>query len=168
VSKELRSFAPVIDPDTRILILGTMPSIISLQKGEYYANPRNNFWRIVFAVFDRPQGLEQSPGYAEKIGFLRQNRIGLWDVLRECEREGSGDSEINGGVSNDLLELTSIYRNVRCICFNGQKARKLFFRSNDERSFTDVNFISLPSTSPANAGMPFNEKVEKWRAIRNV
>ena len=98
-----------------------MPSTISLQRGEYYANPMNQFWRIISSVLGSTTD-PQYRSYADKTILLSTNGIGLWDVLKECERKGSGDPDIKNGVSNNFIEFLSEYSNVKCICFNGQKA----------------------------------------------
>jgi hypoxanthine-DNA glycosylase len=166
VTELLHSFSPIVDMNARVLILGTMPSTVSLAKKEYYANPRNHFWSIMYEVFDQSRYYSPTTPYSEKITFLKQNRVALWDVLEECERDGSGDLDIKNGKSNNFGKFLSEYRDIRCVVLNGQKANKLFFRANDERSFQDVKFLCLPSTSPANAGISFKEKVGKWRSLR--
>jgi methylated-DNA-[protein]-cysteine S-methyltransferase len=162
----LYSFVPIVDDRTRVLVLGTMPSAISLRKKEYYANPNNIIWTIIYEIFGGTQELGPSTKYEEKISYLKQKGIGLWDVLKECERKGSGDSEIKNGALNDFKGLISKYPDIRTICFNGQKARKLFFSFYDQGSFIGMKFINMPSTSPANASIPFEMKVEMWRNIR--
>ena len=165
MSEKLSGLAPIIEPDFKVLILGTMPSTISLQRGEYYANPMNQFWRIICSVLGSTTDPQQCCSYADKIILLRNNGIGLWDVLKECERKGSGDPDIKNGVSNNFVELLSEYSNVQCICFNGQKANQLFFKLNKKESFRKVKFYILPSSSSANARTSFNEKVEKWQIV---
>jgi hypoxanthine-DNA glycosylase len=162
----LHSMAPIIEADSRVLILGTMPSTISLQMREYYANPRNHFWSIMYAIYGTTPNTKPSLNYQEKLALLKQNQIGLWDVLKECERYGSGDPDIKNGALNDFSGFLATHPSIKCVCFNGQKASKLFFRKYDEKTFTSVKFFILPSTSPANAGVPFSEKVEAWRVIR--
>ncbi len=165
MSEKLCGLAPIIEPDSKILILGTMPSTISLQHGEYYANPMNQFWRIIYSVLGSPTDPQPCCSYADKTILLRNNGIGLWDVLKECERKGSGDPEIKNGVSNDFVKFLSEYSKIQCICFNGQKANQLFFKLNRKESFRKVKFYILPSTSSANARTSFNEKVGKWRVV---
>jgi methylated-DNA-[protein]-cysteine S-methyltransferase len=165
VTEILHALAPIVDIYSRVLVLGTMPSTISLQTGEYYANPRNQFWPILYKIFGL--SLDSQPGrnYVDKIAILQQNGIGVWDVLKECERDGSGDLMIKNGVTNNFVEMLANHPNIKCVFFNGQKANELFSKLNKERSFNDVKFLCLPSTSPANARVPFENKVECWRAI---
>jgi hypoxanthine-DNA glycosylase len=166
VSEIIHSLAPIINDDSRALILGTMPSVISLQKQEYYANPRNQFWSIIDAIYQPSQFSKPNRNYEGKIDILKQKRVGIWDVLKVCERDGSGDPDIKNGVSNNFIEMLTVYPNIKAVFFNGKKAYQLFFKLNDERSFKSIEFISLPSTSPANAGMSFKQKVESWYVVR--
>jgi hypoxanthine-DNA glycosylase len=165
LTARLHSLAPIVDPCARALILGTMPSTISLAKGEYYANPRNHFWYIVYEVLGS-KGPASLATYPEKIALLERNGIALWDVLEECERDGSGDPDIKNGRCNDFPKFFSEHPGIRCVFFNGQKASKLFLKGNGEGTFPEIRFQCLPSTSPANAGMPLKEKVGKWRSVR--
>src|ERR1035438_7814368 len=95
-------FPPIIDQNTEILILGSLPSDMSILKDEYYANPKNQFWRIIFAIFNNNEPLYK---YNEKVTLLLKNKIGLWDVLTEADRIGSLDSNIQREVLNDFSGL---------------------------------------------------------------
>ncbi len=94
----ITGFAPIVDEDSRVLILGSMPSEASLAKGEYYGHPRNAFWPLISALLGEPM----RSSYAARVDMLRRNGIALWDVVASCEREGSGDAAIRRVVVNDF------------------------------------------------------------------
>jgi hypoxanthine-DNA glycosylase len=161
MAKRVRSLDPVIDENSRVLILGTMPGPNSLEKREYYANPRNQFWKIIYRVMDKSE--EPASGYEEKIKFLREKGIALWDVLESCEREGASDSIIRNGQPNDFKALLRQYPNLQRIFFNGVQAKKLFGKV-DGIDPNLVNEKPLPSTSPRNT-QALELKTEKWKGI---
>ena len=152
-------FAPVIDDNSKILILGSMPGIISLEKNQYYANKRNQFWKIISHLYD-----DKLPdNYELRINFLLKHGIGLWDVIKTCERKGSLDSDIKTPVINDFNNIFRKYPGIKKVFFNGGKAyevfRKIFI---SERHCPEL--IRLPSTSPAHA-VKFEEKLNDWKKI---
>jgi hypoxanthine-DNA glycosylase len=155
----LEAFPPIISPDARILILGTMPSEISLERQEYYGNPRNQFWRIMQTLFNIPA----SGAYAERIAGLRNNNIALWDVLQSCERVGSLDSAIKNAIPNDFSGLFAGLPVLKIIAFNGQKANEWFERWARVDS-SHFQKLVLPSSSPA-AAMAFEKKVAAWATL---
>lgn len=146
-------------PDSQVLILGTMPGRESLLKGQYYANPRNDFWRLVFGIF----GVQLPPGiiYSQRIEFLRERRLAVWDVLHSCERTGSGDEGILSPAANDFESFFQANPGVRCLCFNGKKARELFEEMVRPTLTRGMGLITLPSSSPAHA-IAFGKKLENW------
>lgn len=156
------SFAPISKNDATILILGTMPGEQSLKLQQYYGHARNNFWKIMFLLFDE----NPSDNYKEKMNLLTQNKIALWDVLEACEREGSLDSAIKMEVANDFKTFLKQHPNIKHIYFNGQKAAAFF------KKYVPVtdgySFTTLPSTSPANAGKSFENKLNEWRIIKET
>lgn len=156
------SFEPIIDDKCKILVLGTMPSVISLRKQQYYGYYRNAFWRIMYALFDR----EPDDDYEKRKAFLLQHNIAVWDVLMTCEREGSSDSDIKNPVPNDFAALYIRYPNIRNVCFNGGPACRLYSRfvEKPEESGEVHSFYSLPSTSPAYT-LSFDKKLEKWKLL---
>lgn len=158
---------PTVDESSIGLILGTMPSTISLDLQEYYANPLNQFWKIIYTIFDSKSDLQTRPMYNEKIRFLKQRKIALWDVLEECERHNSEDVKIKNSTPNDFVRLFAEHPNIKHVYFNGQKAEKLFSRSNGHKNFDGIGFFSLPSTSPAYASMPIENKIRLWSIIRS-
>jgi double-stranded uracil-DNA glycosylase len=157
------SFAPVSRPDAHVLILGTLPGAESLRRQQYYANRQNAFWRIlgdvVGAVPDTP--------YEQRLESIQSAGLALWDVCASARRQGSLDVNIRDMQPNDFAGFFRAHRNIALICFNGQTAAKLFARFvvpdlSDEAG--KIARKSLPSTSPAHAGMRFEQKLALWRA----
>ena len=158
------SFAPIIDGNTRILVIGTMPGAVSLERQEYYAHERNLFWKIVSEAFCGGRGFAS---YEEKKACLADNQIGLWDSVQSCHRVGSLDSAIKNAVPNDFAALLKQYPQVQRLLFNGQKAFGLFERFSPD-ILEYVDYEVLPSTSPANAAVPYEKKLELWlEALRS-
>jgi len=147
------------DPGAEILILGTMPSVESMRRAEYYAHPRNAFWRIMGEAF----GFPSDAPYEERLAALRKNKVALWDVVGSCVRPGSLDSDIRDVTPNDFEAFFKARPKIRRILFNGQAARTLFLRHTKGMGIPDVPMIVLPSTSPANAGTSHAEKLSAWR-----
>lgn len=154
----IKSFAPVIDERTRILILGTMPGEASLKAGEYYGHKQNAFWKIMARRFN---GGREWVDYADKISCLCRNGVGLWDNLKYCSREGSLDSDIKNPQPNDLAALLAKYPGVRKLLFNGKKSYE-FFRRFQAPLLERYAFAVMPSTSPANATVSGEEKYRQW------
>jgi TDG/mug DNA glycosylase family protein len=157
----ISSFEPIIDKECKIMILGTMPGVKSLEKQEYYGHERNAFWKIIYSLFRN----ELTNDYSHKKSFLLQHNIALWDVLNACYREGSSDSNIKNPIPNDFNNLFKHYPNIKAIYFNGEPAEKLFKRF-VSKTLGDINILSyrLPSTSPANT-IKFERKLEQWEKI---
>jgi len=157
----ISSFEPIIDKDCKILILGTMPGVKSLEKQEYYGHERNAFWKIIYSLFQN----ELKSEYSQKKAFLLEHNIALWDVLKSCYREGSSDSNIKNPIPNDFGELFKQYPNIKAIYFNGEPAEKLYKRF-VSKALGDIKILlyRLPSTSPANA-IKFEQKYEQWKQI---
>lgn len=156
------SFPPVINPNARILILGTLPGEESLKQQQYYANPRNQFWRIMQAIF----GTSSAAPYAERIAHLQQQKIALWDVLHSCERIGSLDSAIRNPIPNDFTSLLAKNPDLQVIAFNGTKAAKWFHRW-AKIDTSSLKVFRLPSTSPA-ATIAFEKKCAAWTILQGV
>jgi len=162
------SFPPIAAPDARVLVLGTIPSIASLAKQQYYGHPRNAFWRIMGRLF----GAERELPYEERKRRLRESGVAVWDVLRECYREGSLDSAIEeeSESPNDFVWFFRTHGHIHSVFFNGQKAETAFRRHvlstlSDEREF---QFQRLPSTSTAHAGRSFSEKLAARRVVKRA
>jgi double-stranded uracil-DNA glycosylase len=156
------SFAPASTPAAKVLVLGTLPGQESLRRGEYYAHPRNAFWRIVEELFGIPEKSE----YAERLRLLNAAWVALWDVCAAAHRPGSLDVSIKSETPNDFAAFLNAHRGVKLICFNGAKAAALFRKhvQLDE----GLRCVDLPSTSPANAAIPFSEKVKRWSVVKEA
>lgn len=154
----LTGFPPVIDHRTEILILGSFPGKASLTAQQYYAHPRNQFWRLISTLIN--EDLVILP-YDDKLKRLQAHSIGLWDVIAACAREGSLDSAIRLAQHNDFAQLKQECPNLRRVCFNGKTSGK------QEALFAQAGFETfiLPSSSPAYAMMTFEQKLTVWRGI---
>jgi hypoxanthine-DNA glycosylase len=152
----ISSFPAFVNSHTEILILGTMPGIASLDKQEYYAHPRNHFWKIIYTLFNNTP---ISVVFNEKIRFLQANRIGLWDVLENCERKGSLDVHIKNQTENDFESLFQEFPGIIKIVFNGKESYRYFV--NKFGQIEGVTYYVMPSTSPANT-MSFENKLKVW------
>ncbi|WP_397572722.1 DNA-deoxyinosine glycosylase [Silanimonas sp.] len=162
----IASFAPAIPAAPRALVLGSMPGLASLRAGRYYAHPRNAFWPLMQALFAVPS---RAP-YAERIAALGEAGVALWDVLAECEREGSLDSAIAPAsvAVNDIPGLLANHVGLRVIALNGGTAARLFDRHVAPAlgsRLAAMRVLRLPSTSPAHAARSFMEKAEAWAAL---
>ncbi|MBN9479491.1 MAG: DNA-deoxyinosine glycosylase [Bordetella sp.] len=154
-----RAFAPVVNARTRVLILGSLPGEASLKAAQYYAHPRNVFWRLIEGLTG--VGLTALP-YQARLEALLAHRAGLWDVIASAERKGSLDAAIRTPEAADLIALTRRLPDLRAIAFNGGTAARLGRRLLE--GATDAALIDLPSSSPAHA-RPFEEKLARWRAL---
>ena len=149
-------FAPIYDENSRILILGTMPSVKSREQGFYYGHKQNRFWKVLANVTrdTLPETIE------EKKAFLLRNHIAIWDVIKKCDIVGSSDASIKNAEVNDIAALVK-NTNICKIYANGSTAKKLY----DSLVKCDVDAILLPSTSPANASFSLDKLTEKWSVI---
>lgn len=154
------SFAPHVYPDTRLLILGSLPGVRSLAEQRYYAHPTNQFWRLVGEAIDRPLA---AMDYDERLAALRDAKVGLWDVIRTAERRSSSDSEIRGVEAQDLAALVATLPDLRMIAFNGGKAAAIGRRQLP--GLEGVEVVDLPSSSAANTG-GYAAKLERWLRLR--
>ena len=159
-------FPPVAAADARLLILGSIPGRESLRQQQYYAHPRNAFWPIIMEVF----GAAPDLAYSERLRLLTDHGIALWDVIDQCRRPTSLDSDIDP-VSvqvNDFARFLAAHRHIATICFNGTTAEATFRRR--ILPFLDLQhrtlaLLRLPSTSPANAGCSYADKLARWRSV---
>ena len=160
------SLPPVVDDRTRVLVLGSMPGEMSLRMQQYYAHPRNAFWRIMNDII----GVDVQADYPRRLEALRSAGIGLWDVLSFCERSGSLDSAIARDTmeANDFEALFTQYPGITRVFFNGAAAEQAFVRLVAPRIDLSVKWSRLPSTSPANAAMPYDAKLRAWRSVLDV
>jgi hypoxanthine-DNA glycosylase len=156
----LEGLPPIADTRARVLILGNMPSVMSLAAGEYYGNPRNAFWRIAAEVF----GFVADDAYAHRTDALRRHSVAVWDVLRHCRRVGSLDSAVepDSMVANDFGAFFAEHPSIGTVYFNGAAAERNFARL--VRVEAPVSYVRLPSTSPAHT-MSFADKLAAWRVI---
>ncbi len=154
-----KSFAPSIDNNSKVLILGSMPGVKSLEEQQYYAHPQNRFWKVMGHILGEPN-LDEFD-YDSKLKTLLKNNIALWDTIKSCRREGSLDSDIQNETPNDIRKLLKNYPNIKKICLNGNKSYSAF-----KKYFPDLlkkySCQKMPSTSPANARYSLEKLVEKW------
>lgn len=156
----LQGLPPIENPQARALILGSMPGGMSLRLGRYYAHPQNRFWRFMGDLV----GAEPSLPYQRRVELVREAGIALWDVLAQCEREGSLDSAIRAEVANDFGGFFGAHPNLVCVLFNGAKAEQSFRRhALPALGATTIELRRLPSTSPANASQAEAAKLQAWR-----
>ena len=157
-----RSFPPVVDERSLVLVLGTLPGEESLRRLEYYAHPRNLFWPIVCGLF----GGTAPSVYADRLRFILGQRIALWDVCESGERRASADATIRSEVPNRIDALLRAHPLIRAVAFNGSGARRLYERHFARRP--ELSYLALPSTSPAYASLSFADKLARWSALRDV
>lgn len=154
----IHSIEPVFDAESRVLILGTMPSPKSREVQFYYGHPQNRFWRVLVAVL----GEELPQSVPEKKAMLLRHRIALWDVLAECEITGASDSSIRNPVANDLSVILD-HAPVQAVFTTGATAWKLYTRL--QKPHTGIEAVRLPSTSPANCAVKMEALTEAYKAI---
>lgn len=157
----LKSLEPIVDDKSQVLILGTMPGVDSLKKQEYYGHSGNLFWKILGEVLN----IKFPEDYLEKKEMLLKHHITVWDMLKTCFRPGSLDVNITDEYPNDIKAFIEDHPQIRAIAFNGKDAAKYFGKH--IRSIEGIKLISLPSTSPANAGTSMEEKLKKWGQIND-
>ena len=153
-------FGPLYDKDSRILILGSFPSVASRKQNFYYGHPQNRFWKVLASLYSE----EVPETVAEKKAFLLRNRIALYDVIEECDIKGSSDSSIKNVVPTDLRIITEKARIEKIFC-NGHMAGRLFERYQSKE--TNIEMRILPSTSPANAACTLKKLTGEWAVILN-
>ena len=162
-----QSFAPVYDPGARILILGSLPGKRSIAEQGYYAHPRNAFWPIM----GRLLGIDYQQPYEARLLALKEYGVALWDVVGEAERPGSLDSAIvrQSVRYNPIPQLVAECPQLKLIVFNGGAAKELFRKAEKHwaESLSAVDKIRLPSTSPANAALSFDDKYRHWSKVLN-
>lgn len=156
--KVYHTFGSVYDKNSRILILGSMPSVKSREFGFYYMHPRNRFWPIIESLLNEPIPIS----IEEKISFLKRRRIALWDVVSCCEIKGSADASIKNAEPNDLEKLLK-ETEIKQIFTNGKTADKLYKTLYPKDLLPQP--ICLPSTSPANAAYSLLKLIDEWKII---
>jgi len=153
----LDGLGPVIDADTRVIVLGSFPGVASLRAQQYYGHPRNHFWAILGALWQMDL---LNAGYEQRLAAARTHGLGLWDVYASCRREGSLDSAIEDAQFNDLAALRRLAPGLRAIVHNGGESA----RAMRHTRALGLPVLRLPSTSPANASWSFERKLAAWRA----
>lgn len=157
---KIYSFPYIADQQSKILILGTMPSVRSLKLNQYYGHGGNHFWKIMFSLFNLPF----TKDYNERTSLLIKNKIALWDVLQHCQREGSADSAIKDEYSNDFASFFQQHPNITTVFFNGKKAKELFEKYNTLPN--NITPFELPSTSSANTWFTLEKKLGLWQIVK--
>ncbi|WP_294298781.1 DNA-deoxyinosine glycosylase [uncultured Chryseobacterium sp.] len=159
MSDRISSFPPIIDRSSRILILGSIPGVKSLEKQQYYGHPQNKFWKIIFELLNE----DFTDDYSKKIEVIKKHHIGLWDVIDSCERKGSLDSEIRNEEANRIEDLLEDHPNIKAIFCNGGKSFKNLQKILGKNYKIPV--FLLPSTSPLHT-VSFETKLEEWKKIK--
>jgi len=162
----LKSFSPIVGAKPKVLILGSMPSALSLSGQQYYGNPNNAFWWIMSEML----GFSLDLSYKKRTEQLKQSPFAIWDVLESCERQGSLDSSIvrESETPNNILQFLNNYPDVSLLAFNGGAAKKIYQRhcaasiNQVYSEKNDLEFVQLPSTSPAYASMKRDAKLKLW------
>lgn len=154
------SFAPVAADGMRVLILGSLPGEASLAAGRYYANPRNQFWRLVGGVIGRDVTVLD---YNARLACLREHGIGLWDSIGTATRSGSLDAAIREIEANPLAALVETLPDLRAVAFNGAKSAAIGAPLLADAR--DIALLRLPSSSPAHAALTFEAKLAQWSAL---
>lgn len=156
-------FPPIADRHARVLILGSMPGKESLRAQQYYAHPRNAFWKIMGDLI----GATPDLAYADRISILKAAGIAVWDVLATCTRRSSLDADIDANTMelNNFADFYSGYPLITGVFFNGALAEKFYVKHIGLNSSANLQYQRLPSTSPAHAGMPYAQKLHHWRVI---
>lgn len=150
---------PVYDENSKVLILGSFPSVKSRETAFFYGHKQNRFWRVIAGVFG--ENAPETTG--EKKAFLLEHNIAVWDVIHSCEITGSADSSIKNAVPNDINFIINESK-IERIFTNGKKADELYKKYIEQS--TGIKAECLPSTSPANAAWSLEKLIEKWKVIK--
>lgn len=157
----VHTFKPIYNQDSKILILGSFPSVKSRENNFYYGHPQNRYWKVLANVLD----VEVPQTEEEKKNMLLENHIAIWDVIHSCSIIGSSDNSIKDVVVNDFSEILQNSK-VETIYVNGGKAYELYHKYAEKN--TGIKAIKLPSTSPANAAWKLDRLCDTWRQIRQA
>ncbi len=166
MNENIQSFNYIATKEAKALILGSIPGVKSLEEVQYYAHPRNQFWKIMGELLDFDHTLE----YHERLAKLSSHNIALWDVIAQCDRSGSLDSAIKNQtiIPNDFNAFFNDHTQIKVILFNGQKAYNEFDKKvykNLEEKYQKIKRIAMPSTSPANAVKNYEQKLKCWNEL---
>ena len=151
------SFPPIIGNNSKILILGSFPSVLSVKNSFYYGNKRNQFWKIMNDIFQ-----ENATTNEEKEELVLRKGIALWDSVKRCERKNSSDSKLVVMEANNIRQLLRKYPRIHTLFFNGKKAFQVFQKAHKN---IPIYIQILPSTSPANAAMKYEEKLRIYKML---
>ena len=154
----LQGLPPVLDANTRVLVLGSFPGVASLRAQQYYGHPQNHFWKILGALWQLPL---MTLTYPERMAALLDHGLGVWDVYGACEREGSLDASIRNAEVNDFAWVQRSCPRLEAIAHNGGES----FRHARHTEKLGVPVYKLPSSSPANAGWSFDRKLAAWAEV---
>ena len=157
----IQGLAPLLNADTRLLVLGSFPGVASLRTQQYYGHPQNQFWKIVTTLLASEAAKVMALPYAERAHWLLDQGVGLWDVYAACEREGSLDANIQQAQPNDLQGLRTRCPALRAIAHNGGES----FKHSKRTQALGLPVYRLPSTSPAHAAWSFERKLTAWREV---
>lgn len=154
---------PIVDNETRVLVIGSMPGKQSLDKQQYYGNARNHFWPIISELFQ----IDIPDNYEKRIALLRSKKIGLWDSIASCDRKGSLDATIKNEVPNDFATLFENYPQIQLVLFNGSKSLDVFKKHVGLSVLGNRGYEKMPSTSPIPGKniKSFDEKVAVWQIM---
>jgi TDG/mug DNA glycosylase family protein len=168
MSELIHCFPAIEDSACRVLVLGSMPGVASLQAQQYYAHPQNLFWKIAGNTF----GFDPKSPYTTRTTALLAARVAVWDVLGSCARSGSLDAAIDRTsiMTNDFSSFFASHVHIERVCFNGGAAASIFARQVQPHlpRHLDLQYIRLPSTSPANASIPVADKLVAWATALKV
>lgn len=154
----LQGLPPVLDANTRMLVLGSFPGVASLRAQQYYGHPQNHFWKILGALWQLPL---PAMAYPERVAALLTHGLGVWDVYGACEREGSLDANIRNAEVNDFAAVFHACPQLKAIAHNGGES----FRHAKHTESFGLPVYKLPSTSPANASWSFERKLSAWSEV---
>lgn len=160
MSEITHPFNPIIFKDSRVLILGSFPSIKSFENGFYYTHPQNQFWKIISQIVNYPVNNRD-----QKVWLLKENKIALWDMIKSCNRENSLDSSIENESVNDIAGLLEKYPNITKIAFTGKKSQALF---EYHFGYLEIDRCYLPSPSSAYAKMSLEQKIAKYKELLKI
>ncbi len=160
----LHGLPPLLNTNTRLVVLGSFPGVTSLRAQQYYGHPQNQFWKIMATLLSPNAADVLAMPYAERAQWLLSQGVGLWDVYAACEREGSLDSHIQNAQPNDLQSLLMRCPKLAVIAHNGGES----FKHAKLTQALGLPVFRLPSTSPANASWSFSRKLEEWREVTNL
>jgi len=158
MKKIIHPFEPIIDKNSKILILGSFPSIDSFKNSFYYGHKQNQFWKLLADIFEEniPKTIE------EKIDFLKKHKIALWDIVKSCNRKGSLDNCLKNIEVNDIEKLLKRYPNIKAVFFTGRKAQQLYKK---HFSYLNISTLYLPSPSPAFKKLSYEDKLKEWKRL---